>query len=183
MTGWAEQISIGGTNLSSNRIFLSRTSRIARNSQAHVAWFAVLRSSKESRGEAISISSSIRSADVESMNVSALVTYLLALSAAGSSISRVFGAASGIISQTIWPAASVGHVNRSGIGLSAGMSKGVPSGITPLARRTRICFAAQDRDQFRADQSPRDKALRVDPLFDQMFDISIVLLQVMRTQK
>ena len=53
-----------------------------------------------------------------------------------SSTSRVFGAATGSDSQTICAAAVSGTSMGSGRGLSPGMSNGVPSGMTPAARRT-----------------------------------------------
>ena len=66
-----------------------------------------------------------------------------ALSASRSSTSRVLAAATGIESQTIWPAAASGTSMAGGSGLSAGMLKGVPSGITPVARRSAnlLCWA------------------------------------------
>ena len=77
------------------------------------------------------------------MNISDPLTYRLALSVTRSSISFVFGAANGSESQAIWPAAVSGISIGSGIGLSAGKSKGVPSGITPAPRRKAnlLCWA------------------------------------------
>ena len=77
------------------------------------------------------------------MNISASRVKRLALSASWSSISRVFGAATGSDSQAIWPAALSGTLIGSGIGPSMGKSNGVPSGITPDARRSEnlLCWA------------------------------------------
>ena len=87
------------------------------------------------------------------MKVSELTTKRLALSVEALSTSRVFGAWTGSVSQAICFAALSGTSIGAGRGLSPGTSKGVPSGITPAARRSAnlLCWA-RSRSISRAEK-------------------------------
>ena len=71
-----------------------------------------------------------------------------------------------------------------GRGLSPGTSKGVPSGMTPAARRSaNLLCCARSRSISRCRKSPRIGRGVPDARFDEMLEIAVGLLQVLGPEK
>ena len=96
----------------------------------------------------------------------------------------MFADAIGIVSQTICRDAVSGTTMDAGNGLSAGMSNGVPSGITPAARRKReLALLGEIAIDLQRGEAPGIRRRVAYPGFEEMFVIAVVLLEMVRTQK
>ena len=101
-----------------------------------------------------------------------------------SSTSRVLGAATGIDSQAIWPGGGVRNVDRLRDRAVGGnverRAVGHDAGGAAQRELALLGEVAVDLEMRKAPRIGRDLA---DPAFDQVFEIAVVLLQMMRPEE